>query len=261
MKDTDKIEVQQLLERLGFVVEPIEETDDQKRADLCVTDADSVYLIEVKTRQGSEFESNLSEHGFAESLLTLAYANVVSSQIYDAVKQLRESSNCSQPFQLLWYQNLDEDECERVVKTLYGIVTVIRPSGKTGAESIDCLYLTFSEFYRYPDIVGAVLAHKYGGFLFPNFLSPVYTKFRSSQLFRVFNEHDAVQDFLVLESRGDVYIADCDGSRKDKNRKQLLNYVEEKYGVQGLIDVEPKYARVAIIVPRKKENEEKLGEV
>lgn len=257
MEDTSRSEVQQFLERLEFVVEPIKETLDQKRADLRVADAEASYLIEVKTRLGSDFEANLSEHGFAESFVALAYANPVSSQVKHAVKQLSETSSHPEEFQLLWYQNLDRDECERVIKTLYGIVTVIRPSGESGAESIDCLYLTFSEFSRYPQVVGAVLAHQNGGFLFPNFLSPAYIRFCTSRLFRVFHERDAVQDFLTLEKRGDVYIADCEGSRKAENRQSLLSYLQKKYSVQRLIDVESKHIRVATMVPRKGNADEK----
>jgi hypothetical protein len=257
VQDTSKSEVQQFLKRLEFVVDLIEEAPDQKRADLRATDANASYLIEVKTRLGSDFEANLSEHGFAESFVTLAYANAVSSQVEDAVRQLSETLSHPEEFQLLWYQNLDQDECERVVKTLYGIVTVIRPGGVSGAESIDCFYLTFSEFFRYPQVVGAVLAHQNGGVLFPNHLAPAYARFRTSRLFQVFHEHEAVQDGLALESRGAVYIADCPGSRKVENRPKLLAYVQEKYGVQGLIDVEPKHARVAVAVPRKRNAGEK----
>ena len=136
----------------------------------------------------------------------------------------------------------------RCAKTLYGIVTVIRPSA-TGAESLDCLYLTFSEFYRYPQLVGAVLGQQHAGVLFPNVLSPACAEFRCSRLFSVFEEHDAVWDPLDLEIRGDVYVADCVGSRND--RQSVLSYVEEKYGVRPLIDVEPKHARVAVLVSRK----------
>lgn len=72
MEDISRSEVQQFLERLEFVVEPIEEALDRKRADLRVADAEASYLIEVKTRLGSDFEANLTEHGVAESSVTLA---------------------------------------------------------------------------------------------------------------------------------------------------------------------------------------------
>ena len=109
MQDTGRSEVQQFLEKLEFVVEPVAETRDQKRADLRVTDADASYLIEVKTRLGSNFEAHLSTHGFAESFTTLAYANEVASQVRYAVKQLSETASRPEEFQLLWYQNLDQD--------------------------------------------------------------------------------------------------------------------------------------------------------
>src|SRR5205814_805159 len=117
------------------------------------------------------------------------------------------------------------------------------------AESLDCLYLTFSEFFRYPQLVGAVLGQRHSGVLFPNVLSPACSEFRSSRLFSVFKEHDALWDPADLEIRGDVYVADCPGTRSD--RQSVLNYVEEKYGVRPLLDVEPKHARVAVLVPRK----------
>jgi hypothetical protein len=108
------------------------------------------------------------------------------------------------------------------------------------------MYLTFSEFARYPQIVGAVFADENGGLLFLNRLSPMCDRFHRSRLFQVFHEHEAVKDPSM---QGDVYIADCPGSRRAENRQVLLRYVEEKYGVQPLIDVEPKHARSAIEVP------------
>jgi hypothetical protein len=85
MQDTGRSEVQQFLEKLAFVVEPVAETRNQKRAELRVTDADASYLIEVKTI-GKQPEAHLSTHGFAESFTTLAYANEVASQVRYAVK-------------------------------------------------------------------------------------------------------------------------------------------------------------------------------
>jgi len=249
MKNRSEIEVKEFFERLGFSVTPIAEVRDQRRADLRISDSSDSYVVEVKTREGSSFEGDLSKHGVAESLVAHAYTNSVSGVVGDAVEQLDATRERREDYRLLWYHGLEEDECEQVRKTLYGIVTVIR-SGATGAESLDCLYLTFSEFFRYPQLVGAVLGQQHSGVLFPNVLSPACAEFRSSGLFSIFKEHDAVWDPAELEIRGDVYVADCSGTRN--NRQSILSYVEEKYGMKPLIDVEPKHARVAVLVPRKK---------
>jgi hypothetical protein len=248
MKNRSETEVQEFLERLGFEVEPIAEVPDQRRADLRVSDSRDSYIIEVKTREGSSFEDDLRKDGVAGSLVAHAYANSVSGVVGDAVNQLDATLGAREEHQLVWYHSLDEDECEQVRKTLYGIVTVIRPSA-SGAKSLDCLYLTFSEFFRYPQLAGAVLGQPRAGVLFLNVLSPACAQFRTSRLFSVFQEHGAVWDPVELEIRGDVYVADCPGTRND--RQTVLKYVEEKYGVKPLIDVEPNHVRVAVLVPRK----------
>ncbi len=248
MKNRSEIEVKEFLERLGFSVTPIVKERDQRRADLRISDSSDSYVVEVKTRKDSSFEDDLNKHGVAESLTTQAYSNSVSGVVGDAVEQLDSTLEGREEHRLIWYHGLDEDECEQVRKTLYGIVTVIRPSA-TGAESLDCLYLTFSEFYRYPQLVGAVLGQQHEGVLFLNVRSPACAAFRSSRLFSVFREHDAVWDPEELEIRGDIYVADCTGTRND--RQSVLKFVEEKYSVRPLIEVEPKHARVAVLVPRK----------
>ncbi len=248
MKNRSETEVQDFLERLGFEVEPIAEVPDQRRADLRASDLRDSYIIEVKTREVSSFEDDLKTHGWAESLIVHAYANSVSGVVGDAVKQLDATVGGREGHQLVWYHSLEEDECEQVRKTLYGIVTVIRPSA-SGAEPIDCLYLTFSEFFRYPQLVGAILGQPRGGVLFLNVLSPACGQFRTSRLFNVFQEHGAVWDPVDLEIQRDIYVADCPGTRHD--RQAVLRYVEDKYGVKPLIDVEPKHARVAVLVPHK----------
>jgi hypothetical protein len=248
MKNRSEIEVKEFFKKLGFSVTSIVEVAGQRRADLRISDSGDSYIVEVKTREGNSFEDDLSKHGVAESLIAHAYTNSVSGVIGSAVQQLDATREGREEHRLLWYHDLDEDESEQVRKTLYGIVTVIRP-GATGAESLDCLYLTFSQFFRYPQLVGAVLGHQNAGILFPNVLSPTCAEFRSSRLFGVFKEHDAVWDPVDLEIRGHVYAADCPGTRND--RRNILSYVEEKYGVTPLIDVEPKHARVAVLVPRK----------
>ena len=128
---------------------------------------------------------------------------------------LTPHSDIPKNFDYFWYHDLNEDECEQVRKTLYGIVTVIRP-GPTGAASLDYLYLTFSEFYRYPQLVGAVYRHRQGGLLFPNVLSHTGAEFRS-RLFALFMEHNAVWDPVEPETRGSIYVADCPGSRNHRH--------------------------------------------
>jgi hypothetical protein len=248
MKNRSEIEVKEFFETLGFDVTPIAEVAGQRRADLRISDSRNSYIVEIKKREGSFFEDDLAKHGMAESLVVHAYSNSVSGVLGDAVEQLDATLEHREELRLVWYHGLNEDECEQVRKTLYGIVTVIRPSA-TGAESLDCLYLTFSEFYRYPQLVGAILGQRHGGVLFPNVLSRTCAELRSSRLFGLFMQHNAIWDPVELETRGHVYVADCPGTRND--RQSVLRYVEKKYGVTSLIDVEPKHARVAVLIPRK----------
>jgi hypothetical protein len=116
-------------------------------------------LQEVKTREGSSFEDDLRKHGVAESLIAHGYTNSVSGLIGDAVEQLDSTLEGREEHRLIWCHGLDEDECEQVRKTLYGIVTVVRPSA-TSAESLDCLYLTLSEFFRYPQLARNRLSYR-----------------------------------------------------------------------------------------------------
>jgi hypothetical protein len=162
MKNRSENEVKEFFERLGFDVTPIAEVYSQRWADLRISDSRNSYIVEIKTRESSSFEDDLANHGIAESLVVHAYSNSVSGVLGHAVEQLDATLKHPEELRLVWYHNLNEDECEQVRKTLYGIVTVIRPSS-TGAECLDCLYLTFSEFYRYPQLVGAVLGYRQGG--------------------------------------------------------------------------------------------------
>lgn len=186
--------------------------------------------------------------GVAESVTELTYANSISKQIGDAVKQLEATSRAPEEYKLLWYHDLTENETNRVVNTLYGIVERIRPAG-SGAESIDCLYFTFSDFFRYPTLVGAVLGHRKGGLLLLNSVSPVLQSFRESQLDGEFDSRRAVWDPMELEGDGKIYVADCSEDRRNENA--AVQYVEKKYGMGPLIPVEPKHVRVAVVIPAK----------
>lgn len=250
MKDTATPEVKNFLERLGFDVSRIDEVPEAKRADLRVSDSTDSYVIEVKSRQDDGFEETLRVNGVAESMTELTYANSISKQIGNAVEQLETTSRGTDEYKLLWYHDLMEDETNRVVNTLYGIVELIQPA-ESGAESIDCLYFTFSDFFRYPTLVGAVLGHRNGGLLFLNNKSPILPSFRGSQLYHEFNSRTKVWDPTQLEGSGKVYVADCSEDRR--NEKAMIQYVETKYSVSPLIPAKPKHVRVGVVITDKED--------
>jgi hypothetical protein len=92
----------------------------QRRADLRISDSRNSYIVEIKTRESSSFEDDLAKRGTAESLVVHAYSNSVSGVLGDAVEQLDASLERPEEFRLVWYHDLNEDECEQVRKTLYG---------------------------------------------------------------------------------------------------------------------------------------------
>ena len=248
MKDTAAPQVQSFFERLGYNVSRIDETPEAKRADLRVSDSTDSYLVEVKSRQDDGFERALRVSGVAESMTELAYDNSISGKIGNAVKQLDTTAQESDEYKLLWYQDLTEDETIRVFKTLYGIVELIQPA-ESGAESIDCLYFTFSDFFRYTTLVGAVLGHSNGGLLLLNSKCPVLPSFRESRLYREFGSRDnRVWDPIRLENDGKIYVADCPEGRRDE--VAMIEYVKKKYGVSVLIPARPMHVRIGVVVPR-----------
>lgn len=132
--------------------------------------------------------------------------------------------------------------------TLYGEVDLITEEMKDGhALARPCFYLSFSEFYRLPDVDAALTVLGNRCRLFLNAFSRRLDTLRVSQLYQAIDQSGAVVDPERMESAGEAFIADGDTDRRDQDA--VLAYVKAQYALPTAITFEPTHVKAGVIVP------------
>lgn len=163
MRDPNREAVQQRLEALGFMVDPIDEHGSERRPDLMAcADAQTLY-VEVKTRtEDAALRAKMeSVHaGMTAAVVTdLDKRNSISAEIKHAQSQLSAVAG-RDDFRLLWFRADNgpfvHDALEQIGATLYGIRMVI--VGGPGAERPRaCVYAGHADFHRFREIDGTIV--------------------------------------------------------------------------------------------------------
>lgn len=219
-----KAAIKKILEDKGFKVELIEETD-ELTPDILASDSHTQLLIEIKERYGAE---GSRVDGREVRLDKIARQNRLSGISKKAMEQLKSQST-ARTFNLLWLVADPTDRklhYEQFRMTSYGIRIVIGTrAGQSFAK--ECYYATYSDFYRWCDVLDGVVLGNFGG-VFINNYSPRYRRFRTTGFVKLFES--AVWDPTELEQRGDALRLDSDVDRSDEDA--VKKAIEAKYGVE-----------------------------
>jgi hypothetical protein len=219
-----KAALKKILEDKGFKVELIEETD-ESTPDVLASDSHTQLLIEIKERYGTD-RSRVD--GLDVRLDKVVRQNTLSGISKKAVEQLKSRST-GRTFNLLWLVADPADRklhYEQFRMTTYGIRIVTgRRAGHGFAK--ECYYATYSDFYRWRDVLDGVALGNFGG-VFVNDYSPRYRCFRATNFVKLFEP--AVWEPAELEQRGDAFRLDADVDRSDE--AAVKKAIEAKYGVE-----------------------------
>lgn len=234
-------EVRSLLVEIGMGVERIAATQHEPRADYVASDSHSRYIIEVKGRDEDRlYQNDLATKEFAFREEYLGRTNPVSRQIREGAEQLACTPDIGTPFQVLALvtsANQSDAQAQQFHATLYGTSFIITPGSGSSGIATPCFYFSFSEFYRLRHVDAALVLTLGGARLLVNDLADRAGEFRSSDLYKFFDQHGALEDPPRSEADGTAFIADCELDRRDE--VVMLSYVKEKYRLEHAIATNP----------------------
>jgi hypothetical protein len=244
---SEELWVQGFLERRGFGVERIPAEHTAKRADLKATAESETYLIEVKCVTAVPPCSE--ENGILQWSVDLGHSNTVSKVIKDGARQLASTPGSEQPLRLVWFiaTTIDGDaHLQQIEATLYGVVGLVYDIDAGRAECKPCYFFDFSEFYRRPELDGAVVGTFERGCLCLNPCSENASALRRSRLWQTFAQDGAVRDPETAERDGRAFVADFAGDRRDE--RAMLDGVKKKYGLEFLVAFRPVQRNAAAVL-------------
>jgi hypothetical protein len=242
----------QVLEKWGATVTSIPESSDEE-ADLLATLNGCRLLIEEKTKLDDPANQRarqlaLDTGQLRASTLPIIHNNRISGVIRKAADQLTSTSNrVEHDLRVLWFTGVGFDAEAKhlqLIATLYGSTNIIDSISKHIKE---CYFFRNSDFYRYRNhFDGAIAAHLNGHAvtmkLCLNPYSANWEALRDSPYAQKFLNGPI--DPLAQEARGEVYIADTDTDRNHESA--VLNYLQQKYGLQRPVKMDMMMASVAI---------------
>lgn len=208
-------------------------------------------VVEVKSKDPDEdFARQLRVGSRAESEAPIARTNVLSARVGEAADQLAATAPRDKSLlRLVAFVAAQDDpdlQVEQFQRTIYGSVELLR-EGESRVRSVPCLYFTFSDFFRLPEVDGALVISPRGGRLCLNAFSARCAQLRATVLHARLAVSGAVTDPEVDERTGKLMIADTDIDRR--NEAAVLAFVRKKYDRPELFAVAPKRIRVAVKVP------------
>jgi hypothetical protein len=225
----------QILSALNFQVDEIP-VGEVRSADLRVSDRDSIYHIEVKTKFESETQFNdrveiLNRGDLFEQCDTLAHDNRISGILHDARKQLEETPKAARTFQLIWFHadGIDADlKYRQAFATFYGQVALV-PLQPRSRETPTCFYFDYSAAFAMPTVDALIVSDSEQLQVCLNEFSPRLNEFRASALCREFVELGGVVDPLAMESAG--LIIACRATVSRKNDDEIIEALRSQTGV------------------------------
>jgi hypothetical protein len=231
VRDSNRDAVQQRLEALGFVVDPIDEHGSERRPDLMArADAQTLY-VEVKTRsEDAALRAKMESvpAGMTAAVLTgLDKRNSISADIKHAQSQLNAVAGRGD-FRLLWFRADNgpfvHDALEQIGATLYGIRMII--VGRPGAERPRaCAYAGHADFHRFQEIDGTMVEVDQLITLLLNPFSARRRAFTCSRIAQVLGP--SVFDVDKASQDRSVYVVGGDAPRD--NDEELLEHLRNRY--------------------------------
>ena len=199
MSDPNRDVVQRRLEALGFSVRPIAETMDSRQPDLVAQTEGATMYVEVKTRSEDRVLRVGMEAvpiaGTNDIIIDLDKHNGLSAEIKHASSQLGSAAGADD-FRLLWYRAdtgpFVHNTKEQVGSTLYGMRMVLAQSHGLEMRLWHCAYAGYADFFRFPEIDGAMIEVDGLITLFLNPFSSRRDAFAPSRIARVLDDDGAV---------------------------------------------------------------------
>ncbi|MBU2227213.1 MAG: hypothetical protein KJ936_06030 [Proteobacteria bacterium] len=236
-KDIEKKAVIKILQDFGFSSSEIpEEPQKGRRADIRATKDTQSFLIEVKTKEDHpEFTTALKKTKDLEIVpyeKQLRRSNTFGKIIREGVRQLEETPDDAQSFKCIWFRAIETlftDAFDFMKATLYGTRHLLVRDQSGGFSHATCFYFDPNEFFKYPSLDAVVLDNGRGAELSVNSFSRRFAEFRGSVLYQLFESSRALTDPLKLEDQKEIFVADTDVSRNDKDA--VIKFIQEKYGI------------------------------
>lgn len=245
----------QVLTLIGATVEEIP-TSHKEESDWLATLDGFTLLVEEKTKlenpELAAARANSRNSGQVHGTTTSLRPNRgISRIIHKAAKQLRSTAaDRTHDARVLWFTSTGFDREAKdyqAFNTLYGATKVFDLDVSSSLR--DCYFFHFSEFYKHPEIDGALLATFDGQSitmrLCLNPYSDNWQTLRDSPLAAKFG---TPVDPIALEAEGLVMIADTDLDRR--NPEAILDFLRAKHGIPRLLNMDMNMASAVIGVPR-----------
>jgi hypothetical protein len=253
--------VKEYLKSLGFDVLEIEIKQGILTPDFEVIGENDKYTIELKEKgddpeEISRDEETLLRGEFLPKNISIGLRNTLEGIINEGVQQIKQYDPKGESFRIIWLHSAGIDPYlhdMRFHSTLFGIGHLLSidrtPSG------ITCYYFNESAFFSWRNYLeGAILsydvARSTGSWTFKvrlciNSLSPRVEQFRKSEI--VSSMPKGLCDPQKEESWDhNVMIADCEIDRKRSN--EVINYLQEKYGLDHLRAIPLKQSTITKLV-------------
>lgn len=246
--------VKQFLNQYGFEVCDIVTDEKSKKPDFDVIGDKDRYTLELKIKGDDpleiESDENALRHGkLVSKSIPIGPRNTLSGIIRAGVEQINSHDPDYTTFHIIWVHSSGQDPNllnTRFHSTLYGIEKLF---SLKKSNVISCYYFHNSAFFSWREYLdGVILSHNDQIQLCINTLSPMVDSFRKSQL--TVGMANGLCDPDVLEARhDDLFIADCEIDRK--NEKEVLEYLQKKYGIDHLQTIPMNKETVSIALPTK----------
>lgn len=223
----------QFLSKIGLQVESVPTSTDS-RCDLRVSDEQSVYLVEVKTRRGSMVGVERPEIGriYTRSLPAGRDPGETQRKLHEAAGQVRSTRKSPSEIAVLWVTIPDDGyrdpkQTTRVIDTFFGVEKIGPLAGPPRWRP--CFFFGESVCFTDRD-VAAMIVDADGRFrLCVNTLHSKAGEFRTTGLYQSFVGVRPIVDPARYEADGIGFVADCDIPRRES--KAVLEYVKTKYGL------------------------------
>jgi hypothetical protein len=175
--------------------------------------------VEAKGKSESDFWLSLRTEAYSTGLAAESRPIEASSSVAEIIKgayeQLQATPASDGAFRILWVLAAHNDAAFVLTafeKRLFGLEEVSAVKLPASLESLPevraCYYYGHSDFPRYVDLDGAVLATNSAALLCVNSFSKRRQSFRTSQLHSLFKELNAIEDPEVEERENSALIID-----------------------------------------------------
>jgi hypothetical protein len=239
-EEQSKLHAEFVFSSLGYSVAHIPVEENERRADLAVTQGSENIFVEAKSKSQNSRYCKLMEdsksNGIARMTREVGDSGAISAVIKDGAEQLAKTCCDDESFQILFVSCLHNDwefVFDEFKNRAYGLAEfVVLPKSLTSLNAtyhVECFYFWSADFIRFKNLNGIVLACSDGEFLFVNEFSVNVARFRCSNLYEKMSSIKCVLDPLrSYELSGALRLDDC----LLRTQKERHAHLSEKYGLR-----------------------------